>query len=87
LHIDDDADPRSSEQVGSSPIGRVEWPTVKTKTPCGLLCFRMRMVQAMAFQSGLSANRLELEIAEAVLIRDGEAALAILHQLRAVGCE
>jgi EAL domain-containing protein (putative c-di-GMP-specific phosphodiesterase class I) len=35
--------------------------------------------------SGLSANRLELEITEAVLIRDDEAALAILHQLRAVG--
>jgi EAL domain-containing protein (putative c-di-GMP-specific phosphodiesterase class I) len=35
--------------------------------------------------SGLPANRLELEITEAVLIRDDEAALAILHQLRAVG--
>ena len=35
--------------------------------------------------SGLPANRLELEITEAVLIRDDEAALAILHQLRAIG--
>jgi EAL domain-containing protein (putative c-di-GMP-specific phosphodiesterase class I) len=35
--------------------------------------------------SGLSAGRLELEITEAVLIRDDEAALAILHQLRAIG--
>jgi diguanylate cyclase (GGDEF)-like protein len=35
--------------------------------------------------SGLSANRLELEITEAVLIRDDDAALATLHQLRAVG--
>ncbi|MEA2823239.1 MAG: hypothetical protein QOJ86_5243, partial [Bradyrhizobium sp.] len=35
--------------------------------------------------SGLAANRLELEITEAVLIRDDETALAILHQLRAVG--
>ena len=35
--------------------------------------------------SGLQANRLELEITEAVLIRDDEAALAILHQLRAIG--
>jgi EAL domain-containing protein (putative c-di-GMP-specific phosphodiesterase class I) len=35
--------------------------------------------------SGLSAGRLELEITEAVLIRDDEAALAILHQLRAAG--
>jgi diguanylate cyclase (GGDEF)-like protein len=35
--------------------------------------------------SGLAASRLELEITEAVLIRDDETALAILHQLRAVG--
>jgi EAL domain-containing protein (putative c-di-GMP-specific phosphodiesterase class I) len=35
--------------------------------------------------SGLPASRLELEITEAVLIRDDDAALAILHQLRAVG--
>ena len=35
--------------------------------------------------SGLAANRLEIEITEAVLIRDDETALAILHQLRDVG--
>jgi EAL domain-containing protein (putative c-di-GMP-specific phosphodiesterase class I) len=35
--------------------------------------------------SGLAAGRLELEITEAVLIRDDEAALAILHQLRTIG--
>jgi len=35
--------------------------------------------------TGLSPSRLELEITEAVLIRDDDAALAILHQLRAAG--
>jgi diguanylate cyclase (GGDEF)-like protein len=44
----------------------------------------LKVVAALA-ASGLSAGRLELEITEAVLIRDDEAALAILHQLRALG--
>ena len=44
----------------------------------------LKVVAALA-ASGLPANRLELEITEAVLIRDDEAALAILHQLRAIG--
>jgi diguanylate cyclase (GGDEF)-like protein len=44
----------------------------------------LKIVGALA-ASGLPANRLELEITEAVLIRDDEAALAILHQLRAIG--
>jgi diguanylate cyclase (GGDEF)-like protein len=44
----------------------------------------LHVASALA-SSGLKANRLELEITEAVLIRDDEAALAILHQLRAVG--
>ncbi|MFL6839940.1 MAG: EAL domain-containing protein, partial [Bradyrhizobium sp.] len=44
----------------------------------------LKVVAALA-ASGLAANRLELEITEAVLIRDDEAALAVLHQLRAIG--
>jgi diguanylate cyclase (GGDEF)-like protein/PAS domain S-box-containing protein len=44
----------------------------------------LRIAAALA-ASGLPANRLELEITEAVLIRDDETALAILHQLRAIG--
>jgi diguanylate cyclase (GGDEF)-like protein len=46
--------------------------------------FALKIVAALA-ASGLAANRLELEITEAVLIRDDEAALAILHQLRGIG--
>jgi EAL domain-containing protein (putative c-di-GMP-specific phosphodiesterase class I) len=42
-------------------------------------------VAAALAASGLPASRLELEITEAVLIGDDEAALAILHQLRAIG--
>jgi diguanylate cyclase (GGDEF)-like protein len=43
----------------------------------------LKIVAALA-ASGFSANRLELEITEAVLIPD-DAALTILHQLRALG--
>ncbi|MEH2555868.1 diguanylate cyclase (GGDEF)-like protein/PAS domain S-box-containing protein [Bradyrhizobium algeriense] len=42
-------------------------------------------VMAALAESGLAASRLELEITEAVLIRDDEAALAVLHDLRAIG--
>ena len=44
----------------------------------------LRVMQALA-TSGVSASRLELEITEAVLIRDDDAALAVLHQLREIG--
>jgi EAL domain-containing protein (putative c-di-GMP-specific phosphodiesterase class I) len=44
----------------------------------------LKVVSALA-ASGLPASRLELEITEAVLIRDDEAALAILHRLRDIG--
>ena len=44
----------------------------------------LKILAALA-ASGLAAGRLELEITEAVLIRDDDAALEILHQLRAIG--
>jgi diguanylate cyclase (GGDEF)-like protein len=46
--------------------------------------FALKVALALA-ASGLPARRLELEITEAVLIRDDEAALAMLHQLRKLG--
>jgi EAL domain-containing protein (putative c-di-GMP-specific phosphodiesterase class I) len=46
--------------------------------------FSLKVANALA-TSGLSANRLELEITEAVLIRDDEAALTMLQHLRAIG--
>ncbi|SDO11839.1 EAL domain-containing protein [Afipia sp. GAS231] len=44
----------------------------------------LRIARALA-ASGLSPDRLEIEITEAVLIHDDETALAILHQLRGIG--
>jgi EAL domain-containing protein (putative c-di-GMP-specific phosphodiesterase class I) len=44
----------------------------------------LRITGALA-ASGLPPDRLEIEITEAVLIHDDESALAILHQLRAIG--
>jgi EAL domain-containing protein (putative c-di-GMP-specific phosphodiesterase class I) len=44
----------------------------------------LKIVAALA-ATGLPADRLELEITEAVLISDDDAALAILHQLRKIG--
>ena len=44
----------------------------------------LRITSALA-ASGLPPKRLEIEITEAVLIHDDETALAILHQLRAIG--
>ncbi|HEY0218337.1 MAG TPA: EAL domain-containing protein [Afipia sp.] len=46
--------------------------------------FALKVAGALA-SSGLGAGRLELEITEAVLIRDDDKALAILHQLRDLG--
>jgi diguanylate cyclase (GGDEF)-like protein/PAS domain S-box-containing protein len=55
-------------------------------SPVQLKCqtLALRITSALA-ASGLHPSRLEIEITEAVLIRDDEAALAILHQLRAIG--
>ena len=44
----------------------------------------LKIVAALA-ATGLPAHRLELEITEAVLIRDDDTALEILHQLRSIG--
>jgi diguanylate cyclase (GGDEF)-like protein len=44
----------------------------------------LKVASALA-RSGLPAQRLELEITEAVLIRDDDEALATLHQLRQLG--
>ncbi len=46
--------------------------------------FSLKVANALT-TTGLSANRLELEITEAVLIRDDEAALTMLQHLRAIG--
>jgi diguanylate cyclase (GGDEF)-like protein/PAS domain S-box-containing protein len=55
-------------------------------SPVQLKCptLALKIASALA-ASGFPANRLDLEITEAVLIRDDETALAILHQLRAIG--
>ena len=46
--------------------------------------FSLKVARALA-NSGLPARRLELEITEAVLIRDDDAALAMLYHLRGLG--
>jgi diguanylate cyclase (GGDEF)-like protein len=67
-----------------------KWPdTVTLAVNVSPVQFKSRTlamkVAAALGNSGLSPNRLELEITEAVLIRDDEEALAILHQLRDLG--
>jgi diguanylate cyclase (GGDEF)-like protein/PAS domain S-box-containing protein len=55
-------------------------------SPVQLKCQTLALHIAGALAaSGLRPGRLEIEITEAVLIRDDEAALAILHQLRDIG--
>jgi diguanylate cyclase (GGDEF)-like protein len=68
----------------------VNWPDeVRVAVNVSPIQFRSQTlalnVAAALAASGLSAGRLELEITEAVLIRDDEAALEVLHQLRKLG--
>ncbi|HVQ69972.1 MAG TPA: EAL domain-containing protein [Bradyrhizobium sp.] len=68
----------------------VSWPgNIRLAVNVSPIQFRsgtlaLKVMAALA-ESGLAASRLELEITEAVLIRDDEAALAVLHDLRAIG--
>ena len=68
----------------------VSWPgNIRLAVNVSPIQFRsgtlaLKVMAALA-ASGLAASRLELEITEAVLIHDDEAALAILHDLRAIG--
>jgi EAL domain-containing protein (putative c-di-GMP-specific phosphodiesterase class I) len=68
----------------------VSWPgNVRLAVNVSPVQFRsgtlaLKVMAALA-ASGLAADRLELEITEAVLIRDDEAALAVLHDLRTIG--
>jgi EAL domain-containing protein (putative c-di-GMP-specific phosphodiesterase class I) len=71
-------------------VEAVKWPNgIKLAVNVSPIQFKsgtlaLKVAAALA-ACGLAANRLELEITEAILIRDDEAALAVLHQLRAVG--
>jgi diguanylate cyclase (GGDEF)-like protein len=68
----------------------VTWPShVKIAVNLSPIQFKnktllLSVVSALA-ASGLSPNRLELEITESVLLQDGDATLAILQELRGVG--
>jgi len=66
-----------------------QYPSIKIAVNVSPVQFRshafsLKVANALA-ATGLSANRLELEITEAVLIRDDEAALTMLQHLRAIG--
>jgi diguanylate cyclase (GGDEF)-like protein len=68
----------------------VTWPShVKIAVNLSPIQFKnktllLSVVSALA-TSGLSPNRLELEITESVLLQDGETTLAILQELRGLG--
>jgi diguanylate cyclase (GGDEF)-like protein len=68
----------------------VKWPThITIAVNLSPAQFKMRnlsqMVMSALAQSGLPAQRLELEITESVLLVDSESTLQILHQLRDLG--
>ena len=68
----------------------VKWPSeIKVAVNLSPVQFRSRnlvqvVISALA-QSGLSPNRLELEITESLFLAETEANIAILHQLRELG--
>jgi diguanylate cyclase (GGDEF)-like protein len=76
--------------LATACVEAATWPAgVKLAVNVSPVQFRsdtlaLKVVAALA-ASGLTASRLELEITETVLIRDDATALAILHQLRALG--
>jgi diguanylate cyclase (GGDEF)-like protein len=82
-------------QLGQSVLGTAcaeaaNWPDhVRVAVNVSPIQFRSKTlalnVAATLAASGLAASRLELEITEAVLIRDDDAALEVLHQLRKLG--
>ena len=76
--------------LGKACVDAVSWPDhVTLAVNVSPIQFKsktlaLKVASALA-RSGLPAHRLELEITEAVLIRDDEEALAMLHQLRELG--
>ena len=65
------------------------WPTVRLSVNLSPVQFRhgdlVGLIRRALQESGLEANRLELEITESVLLADMEAALAALGRLRELG--
>ena len=71
-------------------LDAASWPDeIKVAVNLSPVQFRQRELVAMVVSalavSGLSPDRLELEITESVLLADSEANLAVLHQLRGLG--
>ena len=76
--------------LNAACVEAVNWPDhVRVAVNVSPIQFRSQAlalnVAATLAACGLAASRLELEITEAVLIRDDEAALDVLHELRKLG--